>query len=91
MPTSDTPEKCEQCGHDWDPHIFVNSTGDPADGGIIVCPRKDCDCYSTFSVSTEIKDNPEVRERLESAFGPPITEEELTECPSTTTTEKDSP
>lgn len=40
---------CGQCGHDFDDHACIATTRDPMDGGIILCPREGCRCYSTWS------------------------------------------
>lgn len=43
-------DPCDLCGHLFDPHAVVATTGNPMDGGIILCPEKGCTCYSTWSV-----------------------------------------
>ncbi|WP_203906171.1 hypothetical protein [Rhizocola hellebori] len=43
-------ELCLQCGHPFDPHAIISTTGDPVDGGIMLCPRVDCQCYSTWGL-----------------------------------------
>ncbi len=41
---------CVQCRHLMDPHVMYR-TGDTAqDGGIILCPVKDCQCLGTWGV-----------------------------------------
>jgi hypothetical protein len=40
---------CGQCGDDFGEHALINTTGDPMDGGVIICPRRNCMCYSTWS------------------------------------------
>lgn len=41
---------CEICGHPFDPHSLVATSEDPLDGGVILCPVKDCECYATWSM-----------------------------------------
>jgi hypothetical protein len=40
---------CGRCGHDFGNHACVATTKDPMNGGIILCPRRGCRCYSTWS------------------------------------------
>lgn len=43
---------CEQCGHPFDPHVVIATMGDaPEAGGIVLCPRPGCLCYSTWGVN----------------------------------------
>jgi hypothetical protein len=44
------PDLCDQCAHLFDPHSLVATTGDPMDGGIMLCPEPGCVCYSTWSM-----------------------------------------
>lgn len=44
------PDLCQQCAHLYEPHSLVAVTGNPMDGGIILCPEPGCVCYSTWSV-----------------------------------------
>jgi hypothetical protein len=41
--------KCEGCPHDFDPHVVVATTGDPLQGGVMVCPEPECKCASTWA------------------------------------------
>jgi hypothetical protein len=45
----DDGDTCPQCGHAFDPHTLL--AVDPRLGGIVLCPVKGCQCYSTFSVN----------------------------------------
>jgi hypothetical protein len=54
---SETPDVCQQCGHPSDPHALFATTGDPMEGGIMLCPVRGCRCYSTWGVG----DAPAVR------------------------------
>ncbi|MFP2909157.1 hypothetical protein ACLESD_29770 [Pyxidicoccus sp. 3LFB2] len=45
---SETGGVCELCGHLFDPHAVVATTGAPEDGGIILCPVPGCRCYRTW-------------------------------------------
>lgn len=40
---------CGQCGDDFGEHSLINMTGDVMDGGVVLCPRRNCMCYSTWS------------------------------------------
>ena len=43
------PEKtCQQCAHDFGPHSMIATTGNPMDGGIMLCPEPGCVCFSTW-------------------------------------------
>ncbi len=42
---------CGQCAHDMGPHAMLSLTGDPLDGGIMLCPVGGCQCFSTWSPS----------------------------------------
>lgn len=44
------PAGCYQCHHDFNPHKMVATTGDPIDGGVIICQVKGCKCFSTWAV-----------------------------------------
>lgn len=46
-----TPETCEQCGHPFGPHAVVATSGNPIDGGIMLCPVPDCRCFSTWDTN----------------------------------------
>jgi hypothetical protein len=39
---------CEKCGHLFGPHQVIALTGNPLEGGIILCP--DCGCLGTWAV-----------------------------------------
>jgi len=41
-------EPCGKCTHPFDIHALIATTGDPLEGGIILCPVKDCECYATW-------------------------------------------
>jgi hypothetical protein len=69
----DIDESCRQCGHPFDPHAVISTTGDPADGGIVLCPLPGCECYATWGLdggpARVIPDRVEVellRERIQS-------------------------
>lgn len=56
---------CQQCQHAFDPHVLVTTTGDPLDGGIILCPVPRCRCFGTWGTqagraSVEVPDEVEV-------------------------------
>lgn len=60
-------ETCPQCGHPDGPHALVATTGDPMDGGIMICPVAGCWCYHTWGVEgREAKrvPNPDETERI---------------------------
>jgi hypothetical protein len=40
---------CGQCGDDFGEHSLIKTTGDVMDGGVVICPRRNCMCYSTWS------------------------------------------
>lgn len=42
-------DDCERCHHPFNPHILVAVTDDPLDGGFIICPVPECECYATWS------------------------------------------
>lgn len=50
-------ELCSRCQHPFDPHAFAATTfghvggKDVPTGGIVLCPTKGCECFSTWSVS----------------------------------------
>lgn len=43
------PDLCIRCGHPFDPHVLVATTGEAMQGGIIVCPAAGCRCWSTWA------------------------------------------
>lgn len=43
------PDDCGQCGHDFDVHAMVMTGDVPFHGGIVLCPKRDCDCYNTWA------------------------------------------
>lgn len=45
-----TEESCAQCGHPSGPHAVVATTGDPKEGGVMLCPVKGCMCYATWAL-----------------------------------------
>jgi hypothetical protein len=49
---------CQQCQHLFDPHRVIATTGDPMEGGVMVCDVPECMCFSTWSVQNRPK--PEV-------------------------------
>lgn len=36
--------ECVRCQHPWNPHAMIAFSGNPADGGIALCPVKGCQC-----------------------------------------------
>lgn len=42
---------CKQCQHPFDPHAVIATTGDPAEGGIMLCPEPECLCFSTWGMA----------------------------------------
>jgi hypothetical protein len=48
--TTDDEEMCPQCGHASDPHALIATTGDPSDGGIMLCPVVGCECFATWGI-----------------------------------------
>ena len=42
---------CEHCRHPFDPHVMIATTGDPDDGGMMICPERDCTCVSTWGAN----------------------------------------
>jgi hypothetical protein len=74
---SEVDDVCDLCGHAYDPHHVVATTGAPADGGIILCPVPGCPCFRTWGFNgaptVRVPDEAEVaelRQRLQSAPGP---------------------
>jgi hypothetical protein len=47
---SDNAEFCEPCGHLFDPHVLIATTGEPADGGVMFCPVEGCECVATWGM-----------------------------------------
>jgi hypothetical protein len=43
-----TSEQCQQCGHPFDPHAIIATTGEHLDGGIVLCPEPGCECFMTW-------------------------------------------
>jgi hypothetical protein len=41
---------CQQCRHAFDPHVMVATTGEAADGGVMLCPVPGCECYGTWGL-----------------------------------------
>jgi hypothetical protein len=41
---------CPRCPHPEDPHALIATGRDPSQGGIMLCPYKDCQCFGTWSV-----------------------------------------
>jgi hypothetical protein len=48
---------CPDCEHHWGQHDLVATTGDPYEGGIILCPEPGCECYSTWSMDGKGKES----------------------------------
>ena len=44
-----TNERSPDCTHDFDGHLVIATTGDPMDGGIIICQVKGCMFFSTWA------------------------------------------
>ena len=42
---------CRECDHPFGDHMLLNRTGDPFDGGDMICPFDGCSCTSTWSVT----------------------------------------
>lgn len=38
------------CGHPFALHAMVSTDGSPMNGGIVLCPVMDCQCYATWGV-----------------------------------------
>lgn len=46
---------CPKCPHDENDHVLIATRNDNAMfGGVVLCPTKGCDCYSTWSVDIRI-------------------------------------
>lgn len=65
-------QTCQQCGHAFDPHAMIATTGDAADGGIMLCPVLDCECFGTWGLNNgpakvipDRADIAELRERIQ--------------------------
>jgi hypothetical protein len=60
----DDDKVCEQCGHPFDPHALIATTGEPRDGGVMLCPIPGCECYATWGLdggpATHVPDRAEV-------------------------------
>ena len=50
-PTVVAEDLCQQCGHAFDPHAVISTTGEASDGGIILCPVAGCGCYATWGLN----------------------------------------
>lgn len=66
-------EEHTACPHPFDLHSLISTTGEPMDGGIILCPHPGCDCYSTWGVMgmmpvhvPDAEETAELREALQS-------------------------
>lgn len=60
--TNKADETCPRCPHLFEPHIVVATTGDPMQGGVIICQVKNCGCFATWGADgkpTEFVPNPE--------------------------------
>lgn len=44
-------ETCERCEHPVDPHALLATTGNPLQGGIMLCPVPGCQCFATWSTA----------------------------------------
>jgi hypothetical protein len=44
-------EPCAQCEHPFDPHAMIATSGEPADGGIVLCPVVGCECFATWGLN----------------------------------------
>lgn len=47
---------CPQCGHPFDPHLFVATGSSPLGGGVILCHLRGCHCISTWSAGKGARD-----------------------------------
>jgi hypothetical protein len=43
-------DDCGTCGHPFALHALVATKDSPMNGGIVLCPVKDCPCYATWGV-----------------------------------------
>jgi hypothetical protein len=49
MSESEPESECEICQHPFDPHAMIATTGNPLDGGVMLCPDPGCMCFATWS------------------------------------------
>lgn len=49
--TAMSDDLCMRCPHLFDPHAVIATTGDPLEGGVIVCPEPGCLCYATWGIN----------------------------------------
>lgn len=61
MNDSSTHDGCE---HDFDVHVLIATGDSPTQGGIMLCPVKGCECFSTW-------DAPQVGHTREAVIVPP--------------------
>lgn len=47
--------ECSHCGCRFDAHMLINRSGDPMDGGEMVCRTTDCDCATVWTVTLKEK------------------------------------
>ena len=44
-------ETCKRCDHPDGPHTLIATTGNPLQGGIILCPVAGCPCFATWTTA----------------------------------------
>ena len=42
---------CPHCQHLVDPHVLIATTDNRDDGGMMICPERDCPCVSTWGTN----------------------------------------
>lgn len=43
-------DQCPTCAHEFAPHLFL-ALDEPHNGGVVLCPVKECLCYSTWGIN----------------------------------------
>lgn len=43
--------KCHLCGHPMLDHVLVATGPEPMDGGVVICPVPNCQCYATWGTN----------------------------------------
>lgn len=46
-----TTEPCPICDDPYNEHVLIATGENPADGGILLCPRVGCQCFATWGIN----------------------------------------
>lgn len=56
----DAGDQCTSCGHPFSLHAHMAVGHDPGQGGVVLCPVRDCPCYTSWAPGEDRPENPEM-------------------------------